>query len=199
MGRTLGIMVLQPLLEQRRHFQRQAQHHVGCALGTRFLGGLEQALQFAVVDHRNHRRTQDPHRHPRLAQHPDRPQPRLGRSRPRFQHPLQVVIQRRQADHHPRQALAGHLGQQVEITQYQRTLGDDGHRVPEAQEYLQQTTSQQVITLDGLVGVGIGAQVDGRADVTRLAQLLFEYFGRVGLGDQLGFEIQPWGKVPIRV
>ncbi|MNH25280.1 hypothetical protein D3C79_852660 [compost metagenome] len=69
----------------------------------------------------------------------------------------------------------------------------------EAQEHLKQAPGQQMIALDGLVRVGIGPQVDGRADITRLAQLLFEHFGGVGLGDQLGFEIQPRGKVPIRV
>jgi hypothetical protein len=48
-----------------------------------------------------------------------------------------------------------------------------------------------VLTLDRLVWVGVGAQVDRRTHIARLRQLLFQHVGRVALGDQPGFKIQP--------
>lgn len=199
MRSPLRVMVLQPLLEQWRHFQRQAQHHVGRALCAGFPGSLQQAFQFTVIDHRDHRRTQHTHWHTRFAQYPDSPQPCAGRGRAWLQHPLEIIVQRGQADHYPRQALAGHLGQQVEITQHQRTLGDNGHRMAKTQQNLKQPPGEHVLPLDRLVRVGVGAQVDRRAHVARFAQLLRKHVGGVGLGNQLGLEIEAGGKVPIGV
>ncbi|MNE14799.1 hypothetical protein D3C80_1076900 [compost metagenome] len=65
------------------------------------------------------------------------------------------------------------------------------------QQHFQQSASQLLLAFDGLVGVGVGAQVDRRAHIARLAQLLFEHGGGVGLGNQLGFEVQPRRQVPI--
>ncbi len=199
MGGALRIMGRQPLLEQRCHLQRQAQHHVGRTLRAGRLGLAQQGLQFAVVDHRDHRRTQHPHRHARATQYPDCPQARLGRSRPGFEDALQFVVQGGQADHHRHQPLPGQLGQQVKVAQDQRALGDDGHRVPVAQQHLQGTSGQQLFTLDGLVGIGIGPQVDRRALVAGFGQLLLQQGGGIALGDQPGFEVQPRGHVPVGV
>lgn len=54
-----------------------------------------------------------------------------------------------------------------------------------------------MLALDGLVGIGVGTQIDWRTYVTGLAQLLFKYLGGIGLGNQLGFEIEAGGEVPV--
>ncbi|MNJ44763.1 hypothetical protein D3C77_398290 [compost metagenome] len=66
-----------------------------------------------------------------------------------------------------------------------------------AQQYFEQASGQLLLAFDGLVRIGVGTQVDRRADITWLAQLLLQHLGGVGLGDQPGFEVQPGGQVPI--
>ncbi|MNT71778.1 hypothetical protein D3C72_2103030 [compost metagenome] len=56
-----------------------------------------------------------------------------------------------------------------------------------------------MFALDGLVGVGVGTQVDRRAAVAGLRELLFEQGHGIGLGDQPGLEIQPRRHVPVRM
>src|SRR5450830_596951 len=197
MGGALRVVRRQPFLEQRRHLQRQAQHHVRRTLRTGRMGFGEQALQFAVVDHRDHRRAQHPHRDAGLAHHPDRPQPRLGRRRAWLQDALELIVQAGEADHHRHQPLARQFGEQVEIAQDQRALGDDRHRVPIAQQHFEGLPGDRVLTLDGLVRIGVGTQVDRRTHIAGLGQLLLQHIGGVGLGNQFGFEIQPRRQVPI--
>ena len=163
------------------------------------MGLAEQAFQLAVVDHRDHRRTQHAHRDARPAHHPDGPQARLGRRRPGLENALQLIVQSGQADHHRHQALARQLAQQVQVPEDHRALGDDGHRVSIAQQHLQGAPGQLLFALNGLVGIGIGPQVDRCAAIAGLGQLLFQQGRGVALGDQLGFEIQPRGQVPIGV
>src|SRR5215831_2370088 len=54
-------------------------------------------------------------------------------------------------------------------------------------------------TFDGLVGIGVGTHRDRVADVTRRRQFLLEQRRRIGLGKQLGFEIQTRRKVEVSV
>ena len=187
----------QPLLEQRRHLQRQAQHHIRRALCAGRVSFGKQALQLAVVDHRDHWRAQHAHRDTRVAHYPNRPQPCLGRCGARFQDALELIVQAGEADHHRHQPLAGQLGQQVEVAQDQRALGDDRHWVAVAQQDLKGLPGDPVFALDWLVRIGIGAQVDRRTHVARLRQLLFQHIGRVALGNQSGFKVQPGRHVPI--
>ena len=67
------------------------------------------------------------------------------------------------------------------------------------EQHLEAVAGQQVLAFDRLIGIGIGTQVDRRADIARLAQLLFEQGHGIGLGDQLGFKIQPRRQIPVSV
>ncbi len=89
------------------------------------------------------------------------------------------------------QALLRQLGQQVQVAQDQRTLGDDGHWMPIAQQHLENPAGDPLFTLDRLIGIGVGPQRDWRTLVAAPGQLLFQHIGGIGLGDQLRFEIQP--------
>ena len=112
---------------------------------------------------------------------------------------FEFVIQGGQAEGHADQVVPGQLAEQVEVTQDQRTLGDDVQRVLVAQQDFQGLASQALFTLDGLVGVGVDAQGDGLRHVAGFLQLLFEAFGQVGLGDQAGFEVDARRHVPVSV
>src|SRR5260221_2169427 len=55
------------------------------------------------------------------------------------------------------------------------------------------------VTLDWLIGIGIGAQRNRVADVSRLGQLGGEKLDRIRLGEQLGLEVQSGGQVEVGV
>ncbi len=67
-----GEMAVQPVGEQVLHPVRQAQHHVAGKLGSRLGRGVKEGGDFVVGERRNHRRHEDAHRDPRLAQDPHR-------------------------------------------------------------------------------------------------------------------------------
>lgn len=54
-----------------------------------------------------------------------------------------------------------------------------------------------MLSLNRLIRVGVGAQVDWRALVATPGQLLLKNIGGIGLGNQAGFEIEPGGEVPV--
>lgn len=82
----------QPLLEQRRHLQRQAQHHVRCALcpaAWASVSRLSSSLSLIIGIIGEH---STPTGMPCLAHHADRPQSRLGRHRTRLRDTLELVV-----------------------------------------------------------------------------------------------------------
>ncbi len=56
-----------------------------------------------------------------------------------------------------------------------------------------------MLPLDRLVRIGVGADGDGARHVASGGQLAFEQLGRVRLGEQLGFEIEPRRQAEIGV
>ncbi|MCY1184285.1 hypothetical protein D9M73_249650 [compost metagenome] len=119
MVRPLRVVRLQPFLEQRADFPRQAQQHVAGAARAGGVGGFQQAFQLAVVDHRDHRRAQHTHRHARPTQHADRPQACGRRGGAGFEDALELVVEGGQADEHLQQTPAGQFAEQVEVAQDQ--------------------------------------------------------------------------------
>ncbi len=190
-------MLLQPFVEERGDFVRQPQQHVASRARAGLPRGFEHALQLHVVDHRNHRRAHHADRHTRLMQGAQHPQPRRRRRRARLHDAFELIVQRGQADRDADQPLLGQRHQQIQIAQHQRALGDDVHRMLEAQQDFQRTAGQLLFAFDGLIRIGVDAQRNGLRHVARLAQLLLEAFGEVGLGDQPRLEIDPRRHVPI--
>jgi len=199
MGGALRKVFLEPALEQPGHLMRQAQQHVAGRTRTGFAGGFQQALQLHVVDHRDHRRAHHADRHAGLVQRTQYPQARRRRGCARLHDAFEFVVQGREADRHADQPLLGQRHQQVQVAQHQRPLGDDVHRMPEAQQDLQCLARQPLLALQRLIGVGVHPQGDGLRHVARLAQLGLQPFGEVGLGDQPGLEIDARRKIPVRV
>ncbi|MCY1314581.1 hypothetical protein D9M70_652480 [compost metagenome] len=59
MAITVGVVAQEPVFEQRRYFQRQAQEDVACFACALRIGGIQNALNFMIVDAGNDR----PHHH----------------------------------------------------------------------------------------------------------------------------------------
>lgn len=196
---ALREMFAEPLLEQRRHLVWQAQQHVASRARPGVACRLEQALELHVVDHRDHRRAHHADRHAGLVQGAQGPQACGGRCGARLHDALEFVVQRGEADRYAHQALLGQRYQQIEVAQHQRAIGDDVHRVAEAQQHLQRLARQPLLAFQRLVGVGIDAQGDRLGYIARLAQFGLQAFGKVGLGDQPRFEIDPRREVPVGV
>ncbi|MNS78298.1 hypothetical protein D3C72_1119030 [compost metagenome] len=66
-------------------------------------------------------------------------------------------------------------------------------------QHLQDAARDALLALDRLVGVGVDAQRDGLAAVRGASQGLAQLFGRVGLGEQPGFEVEPRRQVEVGV
>lgn len=63
------------------------------------------------------------------------------------------------------------------------------------QHHFNELAGQLEFAFDRLVGVGVDAQRDGLRCVGRPREFLAQQLRRVGLGEQLGFEVQPRGQV----
>ena len=68
-----------------------------------------------------------------------------------------------------------------------------------ALQHLENAAHDPVLALDRLIGIGVGADRDHARLVTRRRQFLLEQFGRVGLGEQFRFEIEPGRQAEIGV
>ena len=82
LGGAIGIMLVQPGAEQRRHFERQSDRKEGRAARAGLGRGLDQRFQLMVGDLRNDRGDRDKGRDAGLAQRLDRRQP-LARAQAR--------------------------------------------------------------------------------------------------------------------
>ena len=72
-----------------------------------------------------------------------------------------------------------------------RRLRDDADGMTGAVEHLQDRPRDAMLALDGLIGIGHGAERDDFGHVARIGQLLLQHFGGVDLGVEPGLEVQP--------
>ncbi len=160
---------------------------------------LKDALDLGIVDRGDHRRDQRRGRHARFHQLPQGVEPaRRGRG-PRLHDPRQFRVERGHRDRHLDQIALGHARQDIEIAQHQRRFGDDADRMAGALENFEDAPHDLIAPLDRLIGIGIGADGNDFRHVVRRRQFAFEQFGRVGLHEQLGFEIEPRRQAEISV
>ncbi len=123
----------------------------------------------------------------------------MRRTGARFELAGQRAVQRGQRNRHLGEVQAGQFRPQVDVADDQRRLGDDADRVARFEQHLEHRAGQLGLTLEGLVGIGRGAERDGRAGVARLAQFFAQQAGGIGFGEYLRFEIQPRRQAQISV
>ncbi|KAG1292487.1 hypothetical protein G6F64_013660 [Rhizopus arrhizus] len=187
---AIRMMGIQPVAEQRCHFQRQAQQHVASGAGASIMRGLQHGFQFAVVDPWNHRRHHHPDRNAGLMQPLHRAQPCMRCRCARFQLGREMRVQRGHRELHADQVFRGQRCKQIDVALDQCVLGDQRERMFRLQHHFDQLAGQLELAFDRLVRVGVDAQRDRLWHVSRLRQLLAQQLRRIGLGEQRGLEIQ---------
>ena len=189
--RPVGRMGLQPLPEQVGDFQRQAQQRVAGAARPRLPGGFQHRLHLMVVQRRDDWREIDRDRHARIPQPRHRFEPPRGRGGARLHAAREAPVERGDRDGDMGEVLARHVRQQVPVAQHQGGLGGDRDRMAAAGQHFQDAAHHAIAPLDGLVGVGVGADGEHPAAVARPRQFLLQQFGRGRLGIEAALEIEP--------
>ncbi len=194
-----GIVLIQPVTEQRRQLVRQAQQDIvgatGASVGSRF----DDLLQLGFIEPRDHRGCQHANPYPGAGQLLDHFQATGARAGSWFKLASQGFIQGRHRHHHLTEPLSGEFAQQVEIAQYHGAFGDKPHRMAMGQHHFQQLTGETIALLNRLVGVGIGADDDALWLIRRFGKLPAQQLGCIELGKQFGFEIEARGELQIGV
>ena len=85
---------------------------------------------------------------------------------------------------------ARHPREDVDVADDERRLGDDADRMPRPLQHLEDRPRDPPLALDRLVGIGIGAERDQLRLIARIGELARQEFGRVGLGVELGLEVE---------
>ena len=196
---AVGIIRHQPFAEQVAHLQRQPQQHVACFLDAGMRRRIENALDLGIVQRGDHRSDHHRGRNSRFRQSPQRLQPPRRRRGARLHGARQLRIQRRHRNRHLGEIALGHPRQNVDVAHHQRRLRDDADRMAGAIQHFENAAHDLVLALDRLIGIGIGADRDHARLVVLRRQLLFQQLRRIGLGEQLRFEIEPRRQAEIGV
>ena len=187
-------MDLQPFAKHVAQFARQPQDDIARLARAGGIGAGEDRLELLVVDRRNDRRGHDARRHAGVVERLDRLEPLLRRRRARLHLTRQRPIERRHRDEDLDQPVARHRREQVEIAQDEVRFGDDGQRMAGSAQDLDQRPGDAILSLDRLIGIGVGAEGDRRRVVPGRRKLTLEELGRALLGEQAGLEIEPGGE-----
>src|SRR5579871_4296219 len=185
----LRVVRLEPLPEQMLNLVGQPQQDIARPARAALRGSFENRLELVIIERGDHRRRHHYGRYPRRVQLGKRTQPCLRRGGARLHRALQVSVESRDTDGNARQPIASHLRQQLEVAQHERALGDDRDRVARARQHLEDRSRDAHAPLDGLVGIGVGAESYGLADVPGLCELRFQHSRRILLVEQTSLEI----------
>src|SRR5208282_2290302 len=148
---------------------------------------------------RNVRRGHHARRNAGVVQRLDRLESFLRRRRARLHFPRQRAIERRHRHVHLDQPVAGHRGKEVEIAQDEVRFGDDGERMADMAQDLDQRARDAILPLDRLIGIGVSAERDGRRPILGRSKLTLQELGCALLGEQARLEIEPGGEPQIGV
>lgn len=192
-----GLVRVQPIPEQRLEFMWQAHQRPGGGVCPRLGHGGQDGLDLGIVQEGNHRRHHGPHRHTGAVQLGNGLQPAVRGAGARLQPLGEAGIQAGHGDENTHQLLFRQRHQEVEIAQDQRVLGDDGDRMPGFQQYLQQAARDAPGALDGLVGIGVAADVQGTDLVAWAGQFPAQEVGRIRLGEEFRLEVEAGREVQV--
>ena len=97
------------------------------------------------------------------------------------------------------QVALGHGHEKVQVALDQCVLRHQRARVVALVQQRQRRACQPPLLLDRLVWIGVAADVDRLALVVLPREFVAEDFGQVGLGEELGFEVQAGREVEVGV
>lgn len=98
---------------------------------------------------------------------------------------------------HTDQLLLGQGREQIHVALDQRVLGDQRERMPGFLHHLDQLAGYAQLAFDWLIRISVDAQGNRLRHIAGLGQLAPQHVGSIGLGEDLGFEIQPRRQVQI--
>ena len=148
---------------------------------------------------RDHRRDEHAHRYSRIGQSPDHPQPPRRRRAARLQPPRDLVVEVVERDRDRREPLRRHRRQEIDVALDRRVLGDETDRLIELAADFDDRARDFPLALDRLIGVGVDADHDLRAFVSRPRQLLAQKLGRVRLREDARLEIDAGREIAVGV
>ncbi len=190
----IGHVCMQPFLEEFCHFARKSEQDVSGGERFRLGSSLHDSLDLAVGKARDDRSDHYRDRHACFPECGYRFKS-LERGRSARLHAVcEPVIEGGYRDGHGGQIAVCHVGEDVEIPQDKRGLGDDAHRVAMCGKTFQDAPCDAAFLFHGLVGIRDGTEGDRRAAVARPCKFLTQALGDVVLGKYLRLEILPWRK-----
>ena len=178
---------------------RQAQRDPPGEGDAQFCRARDDAFHRVIGDRGDDRRDRAMGRHPGLRQRAQRREPFGGGGRARFDQTRQARVERGDRNRHRDQVFTGHLFENVEVGQHPVGLGGDGHRMAGIEAHFQHRAGDAVPAFDRLVGIGIGPHRDRARLVAGLGQRFGKQLRRVGLGEQLAFEIEAGRQIKVSV
>ena len=130
-------------------------------------------------------------RHARVDELGDGLEPRSRRARARLHRAGELAVERGDGERDLDQSSLRHGAKNVEIAQDERGFGDDADGMIGRGQKFEDATHDAVAPLDRLIGVGVGADGDGARTIGGIGELTLERSSGIGLGEQLGLEIEP--------
>jgi hypothetical protein len=100
-------------------------------------------------------------------------------------------VQRGDGHVHGHQPVGGHGRHEVEVALDARRLGDQREGMAAFGQDLDDRARDAELALDRLVGIGGGSDVEHHRPVAAAREGLAKLLGRIHLGDDPGFEVQP--------
>lgn len=190
---AVGDVFVEPGGEHVAQFEWQAEQDIAGVPGTGAMCGFEDAFQLHIVEGGDHGGCEDGGGDAGVRELADCLEATGGRAGAGFHGAGEHGVERGDGEPDADQVALGEALQEVDILHNSSRLGDDGAGVLEAFEDFEHGAGEAERALDGLVGVGVGAECEGGGLVAGLSELLFEEGGDIGLVDEAGFEIEAGG------
>ena len=113
----------------------------------------------------------------------------LRTRRPRLHHPGQLVVERRDRQHHQRGAVGCQLTKQIDVARHGMALRDDADRIPELDEHLEARARELQPPLDRLIRIGDATEADALRRPRLRQELLAQERRGVLLHENLALEV----------
>ena len=188
---AIGVMALEPVLEEGRDGVRQPHHDEGRPLRARVRGGLEDARNLVVGQARDHGRHHHVHRNPGPRKAIHGTEPLIGRGCARLHRALEGAIERGDRDADGRCLVARELGEQIDIARHQCVLGDDPDRVAALCQHGEATARDLEVALDRLIRIGHAGEGEHLGLPALRGELTTENRRRLLLHHDARLEVEP--------
>src|SRR5262249_10906559 len=196
---SLGIVLREPVLEERVDRLREPEEHPAGALRAGVGRSGEDTGDLGVVEPGDDRTDHHADGDPRVGEGPHGSELPLGTGGPRLHAPGELRVERRDREHDVRGTMPRELGEEIGVARNQRRLGDRGHGVTELREDLEAAARDAEPTLDRLVAVRVAREGDDLRLPARRGEFCPQELGRVLLHHDAPLEVEPGAEAEVLV